>query len=168
MHSRAPPITAGRRWSASAIIFLVVFFCRLSSPAASAAATLVTAHARTTRRFRSPTARVGYFVSLSVAPDCRRPETDRTLSGRRRVPVLMNLFASNRPSTNSISRDDGMVPVDRTAQRERRAASFRSRQRGRSSTAGLTEGHRYIKSSSSPLNKTSFSLQLLLSLTNHQ
>jgi len=25
MHSRAPPITAGRRWSASAIIFLVVF-----------------------------------------------------------------------------------------------------------------------------------------------
>ena len=30
----------------------------------------------------------------------------------------MNLFASNRPSTNSISRDDGMVPVDRTAQRE--------------------------------------------------
>jgi len=59
--------------------------------------------------------------TLSVCqspPDCRRPETDRTLSGRRRVPVLMNLFASNRPSTNSISRDDGMVPVDRTAQRE--------------------------------------------------
>ena len=168
MHSRAPPITAGRRWSASAIIFLVVFFCRLSSPAASAAATLVTAHARTTRRFRSPTARVGHFVSLSVASGLS-PTRNRSNAVGSPSRASLNEFVCVKPSVDKLDQ-----PRRRNGSRRphgamgRRAASFRSRQRARSSTGGLTAGHRYIKSSSSPLNKTSFSLQLLLSLTNHQ
>jgi len=142
------------------------FFCRLSSPAA--AATLVTAHARTTRRFRSPTARVGHFVSLSVASGLS-PTRNRSNAVGSPSRASLNEFVCVKPSVDKLDqprrRNGSRRPHGATG---RRAASFRSRQRARSSTARLTAGHRYIKSSSSPLNKTSFSLQLLLSLTNHQ